>query len=411
MNSSGPHSIFRILNLAAISFGYFLVLTGHTNAQVAIPWSTLSNSPRSVAMGSCGVNIISPETPIYSPGALGIYALDHVLAGALPNNTDFHHELGTVPNDVNFAGNTYLRRRYQTWGAIAAPTYKLGKPDSTTQFRLSVGLAYSHIRWDWGTQVDNTLKVYDQVNCVSGAVGVEFRKFIRFGVGYTYRRISSHLPFATRSIMDGELLQITSASKVHDYGLVGQLNLHSLLPHKFYLGQSRKYFLHVEVTPSYGYVKSNVGDAMVYSDSASYDQFVSVVSEGPAIGAALKINEAALLSFFWCSETQKRGHRETRPHGIELGIGGILFLRQGDDVSKVDIGYKGTGFGLSLRGVTAWLNTFGVFNRIHGSIGEFVRRLDVSFDYARRKHVDDVTAGPYLVPDIKYYKVTISFAN
>jgi hypothetical protein len=393
-----PCGISGNLTIVAASILIALVFSVPSKAEFPPLWSTYSNSPRSIALGGCGVTVISAETPIYSPGGLGIYSLDHILAVQLPNNTDH-------------ANSWYRHNWYRTWGVMAAPSYPIKKRDSSSQWKLSLGLAFSHISYEEPLGIYATVVGYDQVNCYSGALGVEYRKFVRVGIGYTFKRTSSHLPFATRKTYAGPLTQVMASSTARDEGVVGQLNLHSLIPKGLYLGHAKKTLLHLEIIPSYGYVKSNIKEPVAAFDTASYNPLVRTTAVGGSFFTAIKVNEASVFSFFWCQETSNAGAwDEIKPHGIELGIGGILFLRQGSDQYWYGYGNKGTGIGFSLRGVTTWLATFSVINRIHGPIGEFVRRLDVTFDYAKRKMVER-NLSLFPGSQTEYYKVMVSFAN
>ncbi|MEA2030385.1 MAG: hypothetical protein U9N55_02155, partial [candidate division Zixibacteria bacterium] len=68
----------------------FLVsLTGNVHAQSKIGSSTLTylkivNSPRANGMGGCTVNLVDEHSPLYNPGAMGLFHLDKVVAISTP---------------------------------------------------------------------------------------------------------------------------------------------------------------------------------------------------------------------------------------------------------------------------------------------------------------------------------------
>jgi hypothetical protein len=393
-----------VVILLAISLALFALLTMTVGA-TAIPMLNYNDSPRAVGMGACATNLVDVESPLYNPGAAGIFHLDHVLSFNAPNSTRW------------IAGNAG-GQELKSWGVSVAPTYKLASPHKARPICVAIALAFSALKMSYAplrvnfpnsTTSAGTVNVYDRADCITGAIGLEILKTIRLGAGYTHKLVNATLPIA---IYRSGIVKVTSAAKVHDYGFIGQLRLNSFWPHKLFLDQSKKYFAHIELTPSYAYTKSNVGDTILYSDPTRYYPVPEMTRKGPALYAAISINEAPLLSCYWTEETQKLrpDPSETRPHGYELGLAGMLFYRSGKFCTDEPAELRSIGYGVSLKGVTTWLGVFGKLAHAHGSLGEMVRRLDVSFDYAKLNgRIDSRLPSSYA--GTKFYKLTLSLAN
>jgi hypothetical protein len=376
----------------------------------AIPALNFSNSPRALSMGGCSATLVNEEAALFSPGALGLFHLDHVVGINLPNNSAW---MGPS-ND----------HRYRTWGASACPTYQLAAPGKSRQFRLAMAAGFSRLNIRYETipiyqdpgngdyaQI-GSMNISDEVTSLTGAVGVEICHFVRLGAGCSYKRISNKLPYYTRSQYDVEIGQSSTSRHATDYGFMGQLLLHSLLPHKLFLGNGKKYYGHIELTPSCAFAKTNIGNNMTYRGNANL-ALPTMSYLGCAVSGCFKINDASLFSVYWTREIQtvKSSSAEQKPWGTEMGVGGILFFRSGTYISRDGIESDAGGFGLSLRGLTTWLCTLGAFDKIHGSLGEVLRRLDIRFDYAKLSPKDFPGAIAKDLAKSKYYKVTVSFAN
>jgi hypothetical protein len=398
MKASRPKFVRSCLVLGIVMILALSMIATTSFAQIAVGYLILNDSPRGVGLGGCSINLVTPESPLYNPAGLGLFHLDHVLSVSLPNSTKFYPEL---VSDL----------RLQSWGASGGMSFRQLRLNETSRFNVALGLAYSRFKIDfgkfaitdpYGTVID-TYDSYDKTDYFSGGLGLEFRP-LRIGFGYTYKRIKSVLGYGGTGIGRSSG---TATSNAHDYGYLAQIRLHELAPHKWYFDQAQKYYAHLELTPSYAYVKANVGDSMAYLEAAEKDPLPEVTHRGPAVYGAIDINQARLISVYWTSEIWKASYAETeaKPHGLELGVGDIFFYRTGKFVQPMVDPVDSKGYGFSLSGVVVWLDVLGQADTNHSVVGRWARRLDVRFDYAKLSGANSV------FDNTKYYKITVSLAR
>ncbi|MEK7775729.1 MAG: hypothetical protein AAB305_07580 [Candidatus Zixiibacteriota bacterium] len=356
------------------------------NADVSVnPFNFLleSNSPRAIAMGGCAINSVTPESPLSNPAALRLFHLDHLASVNFPNSSKLLSGLGV--NDL----------RFRTWGVSGGSSLKSLKNADSLPINFSVGLSYAYRKTDYGTiyltkeyaGAIDSFEAYDEMNYLSAGIGVEIHRFLRIGVGYSYR-ILEFLSMPASSFGWGKL-----KGNTHDYGFIAQVRVHELARRKSALSQPNSHRLQLELIPSYAMVKINDGGSMSYENGPGPFPFgMEATNSGASIFASLDLNAARLVSVYW---TQKANSRTSiQSHGMEFGLADMLFYRFGRSGSSGHSETKGAG--ISLGGLMAWLEEWGKLDTEHSSVHRFMRKLDIRYDYAEREGLD------------KFHKLTLS---
>lgn len=357
---------------------------GDANEQAkvgVVPFLGISNSARANGMGECVANMVNEESVIYNPGSLGLMHLGKVFAVTAPFKTKWLPELADDLRlkTFNLSGGVSLQR-------IGS------KVDKRLNFALAA--AYSTVRLDYGeigivdeTNADVTGYVYpyDVAKCYSVAVAVEY--YVRIGIGYTYKRIYSELGV----VGAGRAVISDGRATAHDYGVVVEFPIGELIGRRLQTEETSKRTLGFALTPSVAYTKANIGNPIEYRDAAQADRLPKASRLGSSVYSAIKIGKATLGSLLLATEKEKDlfgDNAEIHKRGLELGILGTVFLRAGkcdDDAGGVHT--NTSGFGVSLRGAIAWLESLEVLRLKNDFVGRAISNLDLTFDYA--KYGDD----------------------
>jgi hypothetical protein len=389
---------FRVAVLVLCAAGTLMMAETAFGSDPAALFLNVSNSPRTVGIGNAGINLVTPESPLCNPAGIGLFHLDHVVSFNVPSSTKW---LPNIADDV----------RLKSWGVSAGASYRMFQPNDSLPVNVALGLAYSRLLMDFGTfvrvnengQVIGASSPYDKIDCFSGGVAVEILRVARLGVGYSVKKLKSVLSNVGAGAEQGKG---TSTGNAHDWGYLVQLRLHELVPHRLDLDPSGKYYAHLELTPSYAYVKSNVGDSLAYIDAAQKDAIPEGTHKGPAVYGAIDVCRARVLSVYWTTETWKTPNPDTlvKPHGIEFGLGDIFFYRTGKYILPNTQSIDSKGYGVSLGGIISWLEVMGAFEGGDPTVRDWASRVDVRFDFAKLK---SDTSG---LDGTKFYKLTFSLA-
>jgi len=400
----GKTLVIAILCILSALSGVSLADTEKTAVSKAgVLFLRLVNSPRANAMGECVVNLVDEQTLLYNPATLGLFHLDKTFSLSFPNKTKWLPMLGL---DLSF----------KAWGLSGGGSYKLLHPNEKSRFNLSLGLSYFQTKLDYGTivrmdelgQLQSPFHSYEASDNFSIGLGFDFRHLFRVGVGYTYKKINSHLAPRDSVSRPGEG-KGEGKAKAHDFGLIAELSLHQLMPHKITLGQSEKYYLHFDVTPSFAWVNANVGDDISYKGTEKGDPLPKIRRTGFSLYLAANVSNSALFSTRFIKEVEKdlvETDEKVSKTGFELGLLNIVYFRKGrfkDEPANRDV--KTSGWGFSSKGIVSWLYTLDIIHIENKLLDRFVRNLDFSYDYA---HYDDQREDEIL-SDTKFFKIDFSF--
>jgi len=235
------------------------------------------NSPRANGMGGCVANLVDEQSGYYNPGALGLFHLKRIAAFSAPNNTRWLPELS---DDF----------RLKTWSASLGGSYQLLTRSTGKRFNISLGLAYSRMKMEWGTfsrtfetpEPIGTIETYDKVNTYSLGVAVEY--YARLGVGYSIKKIHSQFSVPGAGTETGVG---TTEGDAHDYGIILQLPIHSFFKEGMVVGRDSEVRWNLEFTPSIAYVKSNIGEDIYYIDLYQADPLPKTSRTGISLTGAI----------------------------------------------------------------------------------------------------------------------------
>jgi hypothetical protein len=374
------------MNLHRIAIGSLGVivactLTTHAQGRAAVPFLLISPSSEANGMGGTTVAMqrSDPTSAVFSPAQVGLSSLTtNACFGLYP----------ATSNSVLAAGLPDLE--YSAWAASGGVRLNdfIDLP-----VRIGVGLAYHHVVNDLGTfQITNPsgptpIGTYESTENASGfvvAVGLEY--ILRFGFGYTFRSVESHLsPFGT------EQEQGTGEANVsaNDYSFLLEAPVMSIVEE--FTGE--EVIVGGALLPSLGLSLgmgwNNVGDKIVYVDPAQADPFPRTARAGIAVQGGFSMKDApgwVLLSAAWSREaedllvvTKADGAWEyqsglgdiefgtnviqgklTENSGLRSGwqiqVAEVLTVRQG--LVKGSLSYETWGYAIQLAGLLKGIGRF-----------------------------------------------------
>jgi hypothetical protein len=205
------------LNIAIVILGImFFALSPalYAQGQTALPFLLIPSSPEGNGMGGISGTTIteSPLATLANPAQLGIMSLDHHFAvGFYPSSTDW---LAGIPK----SGFTYSATAFNAGISINKLT--------PLPFGLSVGIGYSHVSFNLGSynvtvndpSVVSMYSAEDHSENWSLGVGIDY--YIRLGLGYTTKGISSNLaPFDVQ----GQGRQGIASTSAYDLGIIASI--------------------------------------------------------------------------------------------------------------------------------------------------------------------------------------------
>lgn len=356
---------FCPFKLALVLVLFVLVLASAISAQSssAYLFLTINNNARTAGLGNANIGPVDESSPLYNSAAMGLYYFDHTFAFSKSNKT------GWLPR---LTDDLYLTSRSTSIGA----SLKQLMPRSRLPFDLSFGLAVSKLKVDFGefTVTDaggNVLRIYDAYEKAEvTSFGLGLKRVVRLGFGYSHKKLSSSIfPEAKGT--------------AHDWSFMAQLPVHELLEGRLRFFDKDEEF-NLRLTPSYAYVKANIGDSVVYGSlGGQLSPLPETEKKSWSILASLDLKQASLLSYRYQDETGEMDQNKTSRKGTELGIGGFYYIRNGsykDPLGAIDI--ETDGWGLSLRGLLDLAHQFRIIDRVEGPLGFILDRIDIRVDQA-----------------------------
>ncbi len=361
-----------------------------------VPFLLINNSARGRGMGDCVINNVGPESRYYNPGAMGLYHLDQIFSVSFPNNTEWLPELA---DDL----------RLKSWGFSAGASKNLiWKPEPNSKLNAALAVAYTKLELDYGeiTVTDSLGQPVDmgnptdQVEVYSVAAGFDY--YVRLGAGIGLKKIKSDMSGGVEIPGIGYAIAEVDS---WEYGLIGELPLRSIAPHKIAVDGSSDYYLSFDITPSLAFVETNMGsDSLVYSSTSRGDPLPKLSRTGVGLYAAVNINEHPLFSIRTVSETERIlvGYKTKNwKNGYEFGLFGCLYYRAGEvNFYGIENPIHTYGLGFSLQGAVQWFRMIRQSERRAPHTEYLLDHLDVTFDFAK------VDGG---VLDTRFFRVSLSF--
>jgi hypothetical protein len=269
--------------IALISLLLFCPAVADAQGESAVPFLLISSSPEANGMGgSAGTQPTRDAlATISNPGQLGLFTLSNMFgAGTYAPRTDW------IPQ-FHLPGLTY--------GATAVSAGYNFRDLLSLPFSLSAGIGYSRVHIELGTFTVTgsgspvPIAIFnpnETSQSICTAIGLEY--YVRVGIGLSFKRIESILsPFGTEQ----EQGNGSARSSAVDFGVLVEVPVariaSELARSSFDIAPHTAPFLDL----SFGYVKANVGDKMVYIDAAQADPLPRTATVG--LGAEFGLNSNA----------------------------------------------------------------------------------------------------------------------
>ena len=326
--------------------------------------NTLSwqNSARTKAMGGCSVALIDAQSQFSNPAAMGVFALDNILAINVDSKTQ-----GVPESDMD--GIVYKTRSVMArllpysddllgddpWYAIAA-----GYTYSSIGFTIT-SLGYG----DWnqyhflkGLEFNLKEFYYEYSGSIAFRTGP-----ITAAAGYTEKKVSQDFP------------GITYKSHCYDIGVLAALQLM-----RSPLNENRATF---DAAVSFGYVRANVGSITLLSGTYDFPKTnIMGISTWLGYKNGRNIN-LVLVPAFQFETFEEEGCRDIKRFGLEAGFDEAIFGRIGYSIDEFgDESPVTFGFGLSSRGL---YNNILYPSKRDANPGGFPAKFDIRFDFARSR--------------------------
>jgi len=289
---------FRVA-AAALGITLACVMSALAQGEAAVPFLLFSPSPEANGMGGTAIALrrFDPTSSVFSPAQTGLSALTtNVRLGFYPVTTT------TLPS-FNLTD-----MEYSAWAASAGV---LLNDFVDLPVRIGVGLAYHRVNFDLGTfqvtsssgpEVIGQFESYENASGFVVGVGIEY--LLRFGFGYTFRSVESHLtPIGTEQ----EMVAGTASENANDYSFLLEAPLVLIIeeitggdaalwggPHPF-----------LDLSAGVGW--NNIGDKIIYVDPAQADPFPRTARAGIAVQGGFRLEQAPgweLLSAAWSREAE-----------------------------------------------------------------------------------------------------------
>jgi len=314
--------------------------------------------------------------PISNPGQLGYFTLDNIFSAST-----YTPRTAWLPQ-YNIDGLTYGTKAVNI-GYNVRDLFSL-------PFSLSAGVGYSEVRIDMGTfTLTNssgptpigTFNSNETSESICAAVGVEY--YAKIGVGLNFKRIASNLSPTVTEQGDGGGPGTAHASAT-DIGVLIDLPVARVA--------SQLAGTSIDIAPniapfldlSFGYVKANVGDKVVYDDEAQADPLprTAIAGLGVEFGVSSHAgpSEWKLASFRLARQADdllivryasgssnyqsglgdlkfvdnvilgKANDKATLRKGWQVGVAEFLYIR-GGSVNGPGLVYSTSGYSICLGGL------------------------------------------------------------
>jgi hypothetical protein len=297
-------------------------LPAKAQGEAAVPFLLISPSVEANGMGGTTIALrrFDPTSAVFSPAQIGF--------SALTTNVGF----GVYPATSRaLTGFALDELEYGAWAANAGI---LLNDFIDLPLRIGVGLAFHRVELDLGTFLvtgpsgPEAIGKFDAYENASGFVfGLGIEYILRFGFGYTFRSVESHLsPFGTES----EQAAASVSESANDYGFLLEAPLVSVVEEITGGSAMGGGSLHPFLGLSAGVAWNSVGDRLIYVDPAQADPFPRTARAGIGVQGGLRLERAPeweLLSAAWSREAEDLLviRKEDGTWEYQSGLGDIQF--------------------------------------------------------------------------------------
>lgn len=355
----------------------------------------IHNSARINGMGGCAINVVDEQSPLYNPGALGLFHLNKVFSVSFPNTTDWlpHYAIDLKVKTFAISGG--------------ASTRLLGS--GIGRHNIGIGLAYSSSRFDYGeiVQTDQYGNVIgsqypiDKADYYSAGVGIDY--YARLGIGVTKKKIETEMFGVDQA---ANLVAVSVDADAYDFGMILELPVADLVQQVLQADMSSSSDYQIAFTPSFAYVYSNSGDSLVFKYAQNAYPLPRMRKIGVSGYGALAYKSANIFSLRMCWERNRweiGTPYKIYLQGGELGLMDAAFFRFGS-YADIDgqVAYNTFGVGLSLHGIAEWLLLYRPEIE-NGILRYLATHVDFTIDYAKYSGIDSA------LDETAFTNLTLSF--
>ncbi len=368
----------------------------------AVPFLTLQPSVRANGMG--GYSVASPMyDPLaisYNPAHVSQLPGDYLLA--IEPYTAKTPWLRVITDDM-----TYDAEAYQLALSLEGLPAKLP---------VTFGLSYGKNTFDLGQQFwtdpeGNIIGAFTSHEDVTfWSVGFGIRYGIQAHIGWSFKDIES--VFAGGFGPDNEFVQAKGVADAKDFGLMVALPVQDILSklgrQPFEISRLRPF-----ITPSFGYVKANVGDKITYTEAAQADPLPRMVRLGAALSFGLDYQKDDLnwrllaiergaeaqdllltrdgdyrsgladIDFFDHVIEGNTGSEVVTRDGFEIALFELFTIRGGDyQDPEGHVTYSSDGYSLQLKGVLKAAQLFAPNVKNVRWFDLFMNHVDIAYQKA-----------------------------
>jgi hypothetical protein len=337
-------------------------------------------------MGGCEINLINEYTAITNPGGLGLLHLEKKASISFPNE---------------------YRRGSELSPGVDLNVYSLsaGFPLNILNIDFGLGIAYSNIN-SKSYKMDQFHRPFSYTEKSDiFTLGALYDNNVRIGLGYTLKQIESSFIFRWPIVIEWYGRE---QSTLGDFGLYIDYPLRKLEALEIFFSKIDKDNIKHNIIPSFAYVRSNMSDDLRREYPVLGSQpFPEISKYGVSLMFTSEYKEAEIFSFRITHESDNTINGEDIDFGkagIEIGAGGIFYMRAGFwSASTIDQKVWTYGFGFNLGGLANILYATGKIKTISPAARFILKNIRISADYAVERSDDES-----IYENSDYFKISFS---
>ncbi|MEW5924867.1 MAG: hypothetical protein AB1746_12865 [Candidatus Zixiibacteriota bacterium] len=365
-------------------------------------------SPRVIALGSCGINMVSEQSVIYNPGTLGIFHLNKTFAFSCPNKflylpTDY---TDLYRNSMIISGGIY----WKTFQPFSNSNHNFGIAFAYTRGIYESRLKLEEILSDPDIELPHDWYIDDApvrpVDYISKTIydyytlALGYENGIRLGAGMTFKKVSYGSYYVDREEENEELSDLER----HSIGAIFEID-HFLgdIKAKGWPGN------HIGMTNSLAFTNTSLGEDDAGDERYAWRIGLSsriYVSSDHINTISLQIifqelKEDDFVRYFYDYDSYYEdivSFQWQKSLGIETMLFELVAFRVGKNEGTDRVSY---GFGLSSRGLAKILDYKYGISKKHNSLSYILTHVSLNWDFAR-------STGLY-GNRISFYKLSLSF--
>lgn len=337
---------------------------------------TNTGSARSIGMGGVPLPYADGLSAVHNPSGYAFQFTDRLVSFSQAEKTAWLTE---------FTNDLYLK---QSSFGVGYSLSQL-KPERKSRLDISVGLAYTNLKFDYGTMyvtdeggvVIDTVNPNDKISAYTFSVG--FSYYLELGVGVNHKKVSGGF------VIGGRPQEfVTASTNISDVAFCARLPIHELLPRMLNVNNNPYFPLGFKLTPFISRVESGDNNKYLYQSDRVSSALPEIVHKTRGFDLSAEIGNAPLLSLSYGTDDQELTVEDDLSNadreGTEIGLAGTFFIRSGSYKSTDDdINIDTDGWGLSSRGLVDWLIARKVIRPTGNLLGYLLNRVEIRYDHAK----------------------------